>query len=52
MASVKKGNIDKVYKSWNETMFPENRLNSIQYLKQATEKFKKFENLNLKIVDM
>lgn len=52
MASVKKGDIDRVYKSWQNAVYPETRMDSIRYLKQSAEAFKKYEKMNLQIVSM
>ena len=52
MASVKKGDIDRVYKAWQNAVYPETRMDSIKYLKKSKELFKKYENMNLQIISM
>jgi hypothetical protein len=50
MVSAKGSDIDRVYKAWQNSVYPETRLDSIKYLKKAENLFEKFKHMNLSIV--
>ncbi len=52
MSSAQEGNIDKVFKSWQNAVFPESRLDNIKYLKKSSDAFKKYSEMDLRIVGM
>ena len=44
--------IAKAFKSWQNAVYPESRLDDILYLKKAEQAFKKYEEMDLRVVGM